>query len=71
MFRTCQTLHGGLGWPNYCVEMFGWFKCVGMLGWLALAFPTTGTCLFKVRLGVLSKTLSHMWGKLNLQIFFI
>ena len=59
---------GELGWPN-CVGMLGWFKCVGMLGWLELAFPTTGTCLFTVRPGVLSKTLSHMWGKLNLPIF--
>ena len=40
-----------------------------MLGWLALACPTACTCLLKVRLGVLSNTLSHMWGKLNLQIF--
>ena len=59
MFRTCEKLHGGVGWPN-CVGMLGWFKCVGMLGWLELAFPTAETCLFKVRPGVLSKTLSHM-----------
>ena len=59
---------GELGWPH-CVGMLGWFKCIGMLGWQELAFPTTGTCLFKVRSGVLSKTLSHMWGKLNLPIF--
>ena len=59
---------GELGWPN-CVGMLGWFKCVGMLCWLELVFPTTGTCLFKVRPGVLSKTLSHMWGKLNLPLF--
>ena len=59
---------GDVGLAN-CVGMLSWFKCVGMLGWLELAFPTTGTCLFKVRPGVLSKTLSHMWGKLNLPIF--
>ena len=44
------------------------------LGWvnrevLELACPTACTCLFKVRPGVLSKTLSHMCGKLNLPIF--
>ena len=54
----------------------GWPKCVGMLGrvkWgvLELACPTACACLFKVRLGVLSKTMSHMWGKLNLPIFLI
>ena len=59
---------GQLGWPN-CVGMLGWFKCVGMLGWLELAFPTAETCLFKVRPGVLRKTLSNMWGKSNLPIF--
>ena len=42
---------------------------VGVLGWLELAFPTACACLFKVRLDVLSKTLSHIWGKLNLPIF--
>ena len=36
---------------------------------LELACPTACTCLFKVRAGVLSETLSHMWGKLNLPIF--
>ena len=30
---------------------------------------TTCTCLFNLRPGVLSKTLSHMWGKLNLPMF--
>ena len=59
---------GKLGWLN-CMGMLGWFKWVGVLGWLELACPTACTCLLKVRLGVLSKTLSHMWGKLNLPIF--
>ena len=36
---------------------------------LELACPTACACLFKVRPGVLSKALSHMWGKLNLLIF--
>ena len=40
-----------------------------MLGWLELACPTACTCLFKLRPGVLSKTLSHIWVKLNLPIF--
>ena len=55
---------GELGWPK-CVGKLGWFKW----GELELACPTACTCLFKVRPGVLSKTLSHMWGKLNLPIF--
>ena len=57
-----------------CVGELGWPKCVGKLGWfkwgkLELACPTACICLFKVRPGVLSKTLSHMLGKLNLPIF--
>ena len=55
---------GELGCPK-CVGKLGWFKW----GELELAYPTACTCLFKVRLGELSKTLSHMWGKLNLPIF--
>ena len=52
----------------------GWPKCVGKLGWvkwgmLELACPTACACLFKVVPGVLSRTLSHMWGKLNLPMF--
>ena len=39
------------------------------MGVLELACPTACTCLFKVRPGVLSKTLSHMLGKLNVPIF--
>ena len=39
------------------VGMLGWFICVGLLGWLELACPTACICLFKVRLGVLSKAL--------------
>ena len=36
---------------------------------LELACPTACACLFKVRPGVLSKTLSYIYGKLNLSIF--
>ena len=59
---------GVWGWPN-CVGMLGWFKLVGMLGRLECTCPTAATCLFKVKLDVLGKTLSHMWGKLNLPLF--
>ena len=57
-----------------CVGEIGQPKCVGKLGWvnremLELRHLTTWACLFEVRTGVLSKTLSHMWGKLNLPIF--
>ena len=51
----------------------GWPKCGGKLGWakwgmLELACLMACTCHFKVTPGVLSKTLSHMWEKLNLPI---
>ena len=59
---------GELGWPKY-VGKLGWFNWVGVLGWLELAYPTACACLFKVRPGVLSETLSHLCGKLNLSIF--
>ena len=64
MLRTCENCLGELGWP----------KCVGKLGWvnrgvLELACPAACACLFKLRPGVLSKTLSNMWGKLILPIF--
>ena len=39
------------------------------MGVLELAWPTVCACHFKLRPGVLSKTLSNMWGKLNLPIF--
>ena len=62
MLRTHENMHGGVGWPK-CVGILGWSKWGRMLGWLELA------CIFKVRPGVLSETLSYMWGKLNLPIF--
>ena len=49
--------------------VLGWFKRVGMLHWLELACPATWACLFMGRPGVLSRTLFHMWDKLNLPIF--
>ena len=39
------------------------------MGGVGISMPNCLQCLFKVRPGVLSKTLSHMWGKLNLPIF--
>ena len=39
------------------------------MGELELVCLTACACLFEVRPGVLSKTLSHMWGKFNLPIF--
>ena len=40
-----------------------------MLGLLELTCPTVCTFLFKLRPGVLRKTLSHMWSKLTLHMF--
>ena len=57
-----------LGWPK-CVGMLGWLKWMGVLSWLGLACPTACTFFFKVRPDVLSKTLSHILGKVNLPIF--
>ena len=59
---------GELGWPK-CVGNLGWLNWVGMLCWLGLACHTVCASLFKVRPVVLSKTLSHICGKLNLPIF--
>ena len=64
MFRNCENCLGELDWPE-CVGKFSWVNRVV----LELACQTACTCLFKLRPGVLSKTLSHMWGKLNLYIF--
>ena len=38
---------------------------------LELACPPACACLFKLRPGVLSKTLSYMWGKLNLPMLLL
>ena len=40
-----------------------------MLELLELTCSTACACLFKLRTGVLSKTVSHMLGKLNLPMF--
>ena len=42
-----------------------------LMGVLELACPTACACLFKLRPGVLRKTLSHIWGKLNLPMFLL
>ena len=68
MLRPCENCMWDLCWPR-CVGMLGWFKLVEVLACLELACPTACVCLFKLRPGVLSKTLSHMWCKLNLPMF--
>ena len=68
VLRTCEKCMGEMGLPK-CMGMLGFFKWVVVVGWLELACQTTCACLFKVRPGVLSKSLSHIWGKLNLPIF--
>ena len=42
---------------------------IGVLELLESTCPTAYPCLFKLRPGVLSKTLTHMCGKLNLPMF--
>ena len=39
-----------------------------LLDLLELTCPTACACVFKLRPGLLSKTLSHMWSKLNFSI---
>ena len=62
MLRTCEKVCGGVRLA--CLGMLGWVN----MGQLELTCPTACACLFKVRPGVFSKTLFHMWGKLNLPI---
>ena len=59
MLRTCENIHGGVGWPK-CVGMLDWCKCMGMLGWVGISMSNCTGMPFKVRPGVLSKTLSHI-----------
>ena len=40
-----------------------------LIGGVRIGMLNCHACLFKLRPGVLSKTLSHMWGKLNLPMF--
>ena len=54
-WKPTHYMHSKLGWVNREV--------------LGIGCPTACTCLFEVRPGVLSKTLSQMWGKLNFPIF--
>ena len=49
--------------------MFYYIIIMGVLELLELTCPTACACLLKLRPGVLSKTLSHMWGKLNSPMF--
>ena len=41
----------------------------GVLGLWEFTCTTVCACLFKLRPGVLSKTLCHMWGELNFPMF--
>ena len=52
----------------YSVKLIN-VKLQGVLKLLALTCPIVCTCLLTFRPGVLSKTLSHTWGKLNLPMF--
>ena len=57
--RTCEKKHGVLGW----------FNSVGVLGWVDWACPIPCTFPFILSPGVLRRTLSNIWWKLNLPIF--
>ena len=56
MLRTCENMQGGL------VSLNMWGCWVGLNGGdvrlVGISMPNTWACLFKVRLGILSKTLS-------------
>ena len=57
MLRTCEKVRG-----EVCIIYFWRGSWVDWMGVLELAYPTACTCLFKLRPGMLSKTLSDMWG---------
>ena len=48
-----------------------YYKDIGNIGIVGLDMPNYMCMLFKLRLGVLSKTLSHMWGKLNIPMSYL
>ena len=54
---------------SYIILLYYIIILVGVLELLELACPSACACLFKLRPGVLSKTLFHMWGKLHLPMF--
>ena len=51
-----------------CVNLIN-VELQGVLELLELTCPTVCRCLLTLRPGVVNKTLSHMWGKLNLPMF--
>ena len=51
---------------HYLILGEGWDDLIGGVG---IGMPNCLACLLKLRPGMLSKTLSHMWGKLNLPMF--
>ena len=50
-----------------CVSLMLNYRKV--LEMLELTYPTVCACLLTLRPGVLSKTLSHMWDKVNVPMF--
>ena len=71
-YEHAQNPLGGVKGSGHYLNLGGsWDYLIGVLDLLELACPTTCACLFKLRPGVLSKTLSHMWVKLNLSCSYL
>ena len=69
-YEHAQSLLGGVkGSGHYLNLGRSWDYLLGVVGIVGIDMPNTYTCLFKLRPCVLSNTLSHMWGKLNLPMF--
>ena len=58
LHSTCEKLH----------RVLGWFNGMGVLGWVDGACSKAWTCLSILSHGVLSRTLSHIWSRLNISI---
>ena len=52
-----------------CYMILLYYTIIGGVGIVGIDMLSVCTCLFKLRPGVLSETLSHMWGKFNLPLF--
>ena len=69
-YEHAQNLLAGVKGSGDYLNLGGsWDYLMGVVELLELTCQTTCACLFKLRPGVLSKTLSHMWSKLNLSMF--
>ena len=67
-YEHAQNLIGDMKRIGHYLNL-GEVCLIGVLELLELTCKTAYAFLFKLRPGVLSKTLSHMWGILNIPMF--